>query len=247
MRRNSAIKVVKSRRTLVWIACGLMLNSLFAQTDRSTTTPKIDAALAAYFDVHSTAPNIEEQITDATKAGQKPKEVVITKSWVEKFVDHAPYISRRTGIPPLVGTAIANSDLVVMATVEGFHSLPNKNHSFLFTEYTVRVNRVFLDKSRVVAAGDTILVSREGGSFELDNVVVKAVEPAFDRFSLHQPYIFALKTIPGTGTYRATAPSTFVIADGLVSSASKLEARTERNKSLSDFSSDLEAAVAQKR
>jgi hypothetical protein len=109
------------------------------------------------------------------------------------------------------------------------------------------VGRVFFDKSRGVAAGDTILVSREGGSFELDEVLVKAVDPAFDQFPLHQAYIFGLKIIPGTGTYRATAPWTFVIADGLVSSASKLEARTERNRSLSDFSSALEAAVAQKR
>lgn len=144
-----AVKVVKSRRTLVWIACGFILHGLFAQTDRSTTNPEIDARLAAYFNVYSPIPKIEEQITDATKAGQRPKEVVIKKSWVEKFVDHSPDISRRTGIPPLVGTAVANSDLVVMATVERFHSLPIKDHSFLFTEYAVRVNRVFFWTNRV--------------------------------------------------------------------------------------------------
>jgi hypothetical protein len=138
----------------------------------------------------------------------------------------------------------ANADLIVMGEPLTSRSLAIKGRTFLFTQYTVRVDRVFFDKAHVVASRNTIIVSRGGGSLEVNDVVVQTVDPAFEQFSINKPYVFALNVLPGTGTYQVTALGTFVIADGLVSSASKLEPPNAHTKSLTDFTIDLERAVA---
>lgn len=239
------MKLSQSKGT-IWMISLLLAEGVFAQAPPSLSTPGSDAKLAAYFDALSYSVTIEQRIADATKAnaGQKPNDIVIQGSSGERFVDHGSPLARQTKLPPLLLSAVANSDLVVMGTVLTSRSLATNDHTFVFTEYTVRVDRVFFDKTNSVSPLQTIIVSREGGSVAMDGVLVKAVAPDFEQFSPNQQYVFALKSLPGTDAYKAVAPWTYEVANGLVLSASKLETKTERRKTLPEFISDLEAAVA---
>lgn len=246
---KSKAKLLANPGTItVWIAAILLVltGSLLAQAPRSATNSYLDTELAAYFESYSTLRTIDDKVAEVTKANaaQRPREVVIEHSWVEKFVDHT--FSKRPRVSPLLSSAVVNSDLIVSGTPLTAHSLPITDRTFLFTEYTVRVDRVFFDPSHTVTAGDTIVVSREGGSIAVGGVTVKAIDSNFDQFSLNVPYFFALKTIPRTRTYRAIDLWTFVIHDSLVTCASKLEAKTEFRRSLPDFISDIQVAVAQR-
>lgn len=235
------------RVATVIIATSLLVSSLFSQA-RSVTNPDIDDQLAEYFDnIYLTNNTIDEKVNEAERAsaGQKPSDVIIEQSQVEKFVSHLP--RGHSPIPPILASALANSDLIVMGTPLTARSLPNKSRTFIFTEYSVRVDRVFFDSSHTVSVGDTIIVSREGGTIVVGQVTVHAVEPSFDQFSLNQQYLFGLIPIKQTGTYRATALNTFVIKDRLVSPASKLESSNELHSNLPDFTSDVDAVVAQKK
>jgi hypothetical protein len=228
------------------IATSLFVSGLFSQA-RSVKGPGIDDQLAEIFDnIYQTSNTIDEKVYEAERAsaGQKPSDVIIEQTQVEKFVSHLPGQSR---IPPILGSAVANSDLIVMGTPLTARSLPIKSRTFLFTEYSVRVDRVFFDSSHTVSVGDTIIVCREGGTIVVGQVTVHAVEPSFDQFSLNQQYLFGLIPIKQTGTYLATALRTFVLKDSLVSPASKLESSNELHSSLRDFTSDVDAAVAQRK
>jgi hypothetical protein len=234
------------RVAIVIVATSLSASGLFSQT-RSATNPDIDDQLAEFFNkIYITSSSIDEKVNEAERApvGQKPSDVIIEQSRTEKFVSHLPGQSR---IPPILGSAVANSDLIVIGTPLTARSLPIKSRTFLFTEYSVRVDRVFFDSSHTVSPGDTIIVSREGGTIVLGQVTVHALEPAFDQFSLNRQYLFGLTPIKQTGTYRATALKTFEIKDRLVSPASKLESSNELHSDLLDFTSDVDQAVAQRK
>jgi hypothetical protein len=221
-----------------------------AQATAATNTAEVDAKLAKYFEFYSRGLptlTIEEEIARATKAnaGRKPSEIVISTSKVQVSTQHLPASQRPPGIPFLLLQGVSNADLIVMGVPQSARSLPISDCTFLFTQYSVRVSRIFSDDPRGVSPGDTIIVSMGGGSLMVDGVLVRAIDPAFDQFSLHQPLILMVKAFPGTGTYQAVAPWTFTIKGGLVAVASKIQpGRGAGQKSLPDFLFDVENAVA---
>jgi hypothetical protein len=73
------------------------------------------------------------------------------------------------------------------------------------------------------------------------------MESAFDLFRLNQPYIFMLRSVRETETYRALGSGTFVIEDGTVSIASHLEHPKNPKQQLDSFLSELNAAIELKR
>ena len=229
---------------------GIAAPGVRAQAAPTPTTAEIDAKLAKYFEFYSRGLptlTIEEEIARATKAnaGQKPEEIVISKSMVQLSAQHLPSSERPPGIPPLLLQGVFGSDLAVMGMPVSARSLLISDRTFLFTQYMVRVSRVFSDDARGLSPGDTIIVSMGGGSLTVDGVLVRAIDPAFDQFTLHQPLILMLKAVPGTETYRAVAPWTFTIKGGLAAVASKIQpGRGAGQKSLPDFLSDVENAVA---
>jgi hypothetical protein len=140
----------------------------------------------------------------------------------------------------MVGAMVANSDLIVMGTPVDDRSVPVLSQSFLFTVYTVHVDQVLFDKTHNVSAGDKIIISRPGGNLIVDNVNVRAIYPVFDQFTLNTQYIFGVRAISNTGTYRAIPFQTFVIRNGSITSGSKVE---HFSKSLPDFMFDLTTAI----
>jgi hypothetical protein len=240
--------ILLSRLLFLTVALtAISVPSVRAQAAPTPTTAEIDAKLAKYFEFYSGLLTIEERIAQGTKtsAGQKPKEVVISRNRVRVSTQNVPSSRLPPGIPPLLLQGVFGSDLVVIGVPLSVRSLPIQNRTFLFSEYTVRVSRIFSDDLRGLSPGDTIIVSMGGGSLMVDGVLVRAIDPAFDQFSPHEPLILMLKGVPGTGTYRAVAPWTFTIKEGLVAVASKIQpGRGASQKNLPEFLSDVENAVA---
>jgi len=221
-----------------------------AQAAPTPTTSEIDAKLAKYFEFYSRGLltlAIEEEIARATKRnlGQKPEEIVISNSRVGVTMQHLPSWQVPRGIPPLLLSGVANSDLIVMGEPISARTLPLNDRTFLFTQYTIRVSRILSDDARGLSPGDTIIVSMGGGNLVVDGVLIRATDPAFDQFRLNEPLIMMVKEFPGTGTYQAVAPWTFLVKDRLVTVASKVQPDgSVRQRPLADFLADLEAAVA---
>jgi hypothetical protein len=242
--------IVLSRLLFLFVGlAGIAVPHIDAQAIPTPTTAEIDAKLTKCFELYSRGLltlAIDEEIARATKAsaGQKPKEIVISNSRVQVSMQHVPSSQLPRGIPFLLLAGVANADLIVMGVPISARSLPLKDRTFLFTQYTVRVSRIFSDDPRGLFVWDTIIVSMGGGSLVVDGVLVRANDPAFDQFRLDEPLVLMLKAIPGTGTYQAVPAWTFMIREGLVSVVSKVEpGRGVRERPLSEFLSDLEAAV----
>jgi len=230
------------QNTRVWIITMFWVRLLIAQTPQQNVDPMVDAKLAAYFESHSYLSPIEHKIAEATtsNSGRKPHELVIEKRTVQDFVVQTR--STPINVSPLLLSVTANTGVMLMGTPLSSRPLLTKDHAFIFTTYDVRVDRIFLDTTGRIRVGDTISISRMGGNFTVNEVNVKAVDPAFDQFSINAPYIFALNVIPGTAGFVTTPLLTYIIQNGRVTSASKPESKFELWKPLSDFISDVEAA-----
>jgi hypothetical protein len=225
-----------------------LLLAVGAQAPPALSTEELDAKLAKVFE--STAGvllTIEDRIALATKArgGIKPTEIVISVSRIQVTQQNEPSYNLPLHIPYLVLKGAASADLIVMATPESVRVLPNQNRRFLFSQYTIRISRIFSDDPRGLSPGQTVIASVSGGSLDVDGVLVRAVDPAFGPIRLHEPYLFMLKEIPGTGTFAIVIPWTWEIKGGIVSMASKIQpGSAEYQKQVSEFIADIENAVA---
>jgi len=228
-------------------SCFVLAPNIFAQTSPNIT-PDVDDKLALFYLSSSTTKTIDDEIRDATLAsgGTIPKDISLVKSETHKYVDHGLSKNRSQGVSPLLSAAASNSDLIVIATVVSSRSLPIKNRTFLFTENTVRVDRVFKDKTGNVRVGDLVIVSEPGGILNVNDTQVKATDPAIDRFVPHKQHIFSLKLITGTPVYKVIGPWTFAIDGGTVKPASKLETGSHSQKPLEIFAAELETAAGRR-
>lgn len=215
---------------------------------QSESGEELDTTLAKYYEIYASVYPFEERIRQAEQAnGSKPKQVEIVKSMEEPFHMHLPASAFPAGSSPQIQVEVANSDLIIIGVPIKARSLPIEDHTFAFTQYAVRVERVVANDQNGLLRGDTIIVSRGGGELTVENVLIKAIEPAFSEFLLNQSYVLMLRTIPGTTTYRALGSGTFSVRNGEVSSASSLEKGKTPKKDIDHFMSEVDTAVARKR
>jgi hypothetical protein len=215
---------------------------------QAESSAQLDTALAKYYEIYASVYPFEERIRQAAQAnGTKPKQVEIVKSMEEPFHMHLPASAFPAGSSPQVQVEVANSDLIVIGLPIKARSLPIEDHTFAFTQYAVRVQKVVANDQNGLVPGDTIIVSRGGGELQVDDVLIKAIEPAFNEFLLNQSYVFMLRSIPGTGTYRALGSGTFSVRNGEVASASALENGKTPKKDIDHFMSEVDTAIARKR
>jgi hypothetical protein len=210
-----------------------------------------DAALAKYYQkVYGSGGDSKLELLAHAK-GLKPGQGLTTVQGREESLPHGSTwtqsraVSPNDDLPPTWRAAI-NSDLVVLGTPLQSRSVFIEDHSFLFTEYAVKVEKVFAPEHSSVLSGDTIIVSRPGGQMVIDNVPMGAIDPAYTQFPLNQQYVFMLEAVPGSGAYRAYAARTFIVRDGQVFSISQREKSTPPKK-LPNFLADLNAALERKR
>jgi hypothetical protein len=214
---------------------------------QSESSGQLDTTLAKYYEIYASVYPFEERIRQTTQAhGTKPKQIEIVRTTEEKFVSHVPPSAWPAGSSPQVLAEVANSDVIIIGTPIKARPLPIEDHTFAFTQYAVRVEKVVAGDQNGLVPGDTIIVSRGGGELTINNVLIKAIEPAFSEFLLNQSYVLMLRSIPLTTTYRALGSGTFAIRNGKAISASTFEKwMTSRN--IDNFMSEVETAVAHKR
>ncbi len=223
-------------------------SSAVSMQAQSESSEGLDTTLAKYYETYASVYPFEERIRQAEQAnGSKPKQVEIVKSMEEPFVMHVAASAFPAGSSPQIQVEVANSDLIVIGTPIKARSLPIEDHTFAFTQYAVRVEKVVANDQNGLLPGDTIIVSRGGGELTVDNVLIKAIEPAFSEFLLNQSYVLMLRAIPGTTTYRALGSGTYAVRNGEVFSASNLDKRTTPKKELSSFIADIDSAIERKR
>ncbi len=215
---------------------------------QSESTEELDTTLARYYEIYANVYPFAERIRQAAQAnGSKPQQLEIVKSMEEPFHMHVPSSAFPAGSSPQVQVEIANSDLIIIGTPIKARSLPIEDHTFAFTQYAVRVEKVVANDQNGLLPGDTIIVSRGGGELTVDNVLIKAIEPAFSEFLLNQSYVLMLRSVPGTTSYRALGSGTFAVRNGEVTRASTLEKGKTPKKDIDHFMSEVNTAVGGKR
>jgi hypothetical protein len=208
-------------------ASGLCVLVAYAQTVWSFTTPAEDQTIAKHFRMYSARETLTTRIDHVRRAsrGQMPDHVTISRSVVRPFVSgQLDSASVPANIPVRLLSAVANSDEVVLGVPLQARSLPTSDQTFLFTEYQVRVDRVFYSATNGLTPGQSIVVSKAGGTMTVGGVRVDAVEPDFDPLQTDHSYIFCLHSFDATGTYVATGFDTYLLQDGFALHSSKVEA-----------------------
>jgi hypothetical protein len=214
---------------------------------QSESSEELDTTLAKYYEIYANVYPFEERIRQAAQAnGSKPQQLEIVKSMEEPFHMHVPSSAFPAGSSPQVQVEVANSDLIIIGTPIKARSLPIEDRTFAFTQYAVRVEKVVANDQNGLLPGNTIIVSRGGGELTVDNVLIKAIEPAFSEFLLNQSYVLMLRSVPGTTSYRGLASGTFAVRNGEVFTASTLQEGTTPKKDLSGFISDIGSAIERK-
>ncbi|MGZ4828170.1 MAG: hypothetical protein ACXV7C_00775 [Candidatus Angelobacter sp.] len=215
---------------------------------QAESSAQLDITLAKYYEIYASVVTFEDRIAQARKsAGVQPQQVEIVKSVEDKFQQDVHSGALPASSSPHIQAEVANSDLIVIGVPLKARTLPIEDRTFAFTQYEVRVEKVISGGQSNVVPGDAIVVSRGGGDLTVDNVLVKAIEPAFSEFCLNQSYILMLRSIPGTTTYRALGSGTFAVRNGEVSSASTFEKDKTPKRDLAHFMSEVDSAVARKR
>lgn len=213
--------------------------------------PNLDEKLAAYYEIYASVDSFQTRIAQATSAngGRRPARVEVVKGLEGDFQQHVSSSELPANSSPVMQMQVANSDLIVLGTPLTQHSLPIQDHTFLFTEYSVRVDKVISAGTTSVSEGQRILVTRGGGSMLVDGVLVKAIEPGFGQIVLNNHYIFMLRSIPQTDAFRALGAGTFSVENGTVFPLRRRSEAASAGKGtdLNSFLTEIDNAAARKR
>jgi hypothetical protein len=114
--------------------------------------------------------------------------------------------TRARPLHEILAELVCDSDAVVKGTVIARSSFPTANGSFLFTDYSVRVGRVFRYRSSGLAPPE-VIVTRAGGAVVVDGVQVEARTEEFPMLTVGGTYILAGMLVPQTGAIHTTSPT----------------------------------------
>jgi hypothetical protein len=108
--------------------------------------------------------------------------------------------------------ATANSDLIVMAEPLLRNSAATETGRFIFSDYEVVINRIFLARNVTVLPGQKIVVTRPGGILQYRGRTLVGSVPYFELFALNEPYMMFLRLLPN-GTFVVVGESAYNITD----------------------------------
>lgn len=193
-----------------------------------------DEKLAEFFDVYATAWSIPARMQKHPR-----HDIFIAGPMNEASYDPMP--NKEAGGAPdfLMRIAVANASFVVEGTPVSERCLPVASNSYLFTEYTVRVDKVHLNKTHQITPGSTIIIARDGGITQTNGVTVRAGAPSFEPLSPGTEYFFALRPIPKTDAYFSNSKSIFELSKGNVHPVSGVDRSPQHARSEAAFRSEL--------
>jgi len=99
-------------------------------------------------------------------------------------------------------------DAILSGTTTNRYSAIDPTHTFLYSDWIVKVNKVYKNTS-TMQAGSEITVTRLGGDLNVNGKHIIDKEPSFPEFSLNHLYLFCLKALPDTSSFLALGGATF--------------------------------------
>ena len=114
--------------------------------------------------------------------------------------------------PYALGMFACSSDAVVLATAQTSISHLTADQKFVYTDWTFTIEQVLKDNAKShVPGGMTILVTRPGGTVEINNRKIYATDHNFKDFKASSRYLLFLEFIPETGAYKADGEESFLL------------------------------------
>lgn len=115
------------------------------------------------------------------------------------------------------GIPVSGSTATIVGTVTGGSSFITKDKTYVYTDYTVRLDQILADKAGL-SVGSEIVVAREGGAIRypsghITNVLIQG--HGFPEVG-SQYVLFLLKLIPNLPEYEMTLDSGYQIKNGRV-------------------------------
>lgn len=109
----------------------------------------------------------------------------------------------------------ANADAVVIGTPILRASRLTSSHTFIFSEYEVKVKEVLYDKQKEsIEPGQDIVVARVGGSLPVAGQRVNAIDPEFPPFRMNEVYVLYLHYNSETGVFSVNENGAYWLHDG---------------------------------
>jgi len=114
-----------------------------------------------------------------------------------------------------------HADAVVLGTVASQNPMLTPDRSFVFTDSNISIFEVLKENDRApVYPGQTITVTRPGGTVIVNGKTVSVTLSHFEPFSTGEEYLFFLRFLPKTRDYEAFGNRTLGIKGGQVHSLS---------------------------
>lgn len=142
-------------------------------------------------------------------------------------------------------SSAASSDLVVIAQPLERHSDPTEDRRFVFSNYTVAVDRVLRAKGLTVLPGQDIVVTRLGGSLQYHGRNIVGTVVGFDVFQINEPYVMFLRLLPN-GTFLVIGNAAYNIRDAQVETHHNQHASKNEIKKVvpkDEFIEDVDRAI----
>jgi hypothetical protein len=111
----------------------------------------------------------------------------------------------------------ANANLIAIGRPLKRESSLVPDRSFVFTDYEFKVETIIKGYGPIYE-GRQIVVTRPGGSLQIDGREFRAIEPQLPQFELNHRYLLFLRGIPDTNTFLVQVGAAFHLEDGQISS-----------------------------
>lgn len=216
-----------------------------AQTAIATkVTDALLAANANDFDEYSIGETAEQQIAKGASYDAEHNVFVVVRHIREEVRPRHAVDSDPLGE---LKARVANSDAVIVGVPKRRYSALTRTHQFVFSDYEIAVNSIYLDRTSSLVPGAQIVVTRPGGEVKVNGENFRGIEPEFPLFRLDTPYVFFLHLNRTTGVFEVNFSDVYLIQGGQVTEARRRPRMLKDPQSLRSFTSDLEAAIASER
>ena len=163
----------------------LLASNIQQQPIATQVTDDLLAADAKQYFAFDVGPTVESLIASGRQFDKVHSTYLLTSHpHAEVSPGHAPLADPLADFSALVW----NCDAAVLATPTARRSALTVGHKFIFSDYTVSLDRVYFDNTHSLSPGGTIVVSRAGGATVLNSVNIRAIETEFPLFRLNERY-----------------------------------------------------------
>ena len=151
----------------------------------------------------------------------KPNKSGVLDLSINMLNDFAANPNPPSGSEELAALARRSDTVVVGTTVTQYSALTTR-HTFIYSDWAVRVTSLLKNTAPVVAEpGIVISVTRPGGELTMQGQRVIAHDRSFPEFAVGRQYVFFLKALPESNSFRVwegdvfdlSGPAPLIIAD----------------------------------